>query len=76
MGADISTNSASLEEGIVLSLGILIGVTLFFSILTMVIHYGRKYLKQRYIKYVSLITGVVLLGFCIWFTYDLFDGLI
>ncbi len=71
MGADLARSSASLAEGLVLSLGILIGVAAFFTFLTTLIHFGRRFLRQRYFRYVSLAAGMVQLYFCVKFAYDL-----
>jgi threonine/homoserine/homoserine lactone efflux protein len=71
MGADLAASRAAAGQGLLLSFGILIGVALFFTMLTLLIHYGRKYLQQRYFKSVSLAAGIVLLFFCIRFAYDL-----
>jgi threonine/homoserine/homoserine lactone efflux protein len=71
MGADLAGSGASLAEGLNLSFGILIGVAIFFTCLTILIHYGKKFLQQRYLKYVSLVAGIVQLFFCIKFAYDL-----
>jgi threonine/homoserine/homoserine lactone efflux protein len=72
MGADLAATGASVGQGLLLSLGILIGAAVFFTILTLVIHYARKLLRQRYLRVVSLIAGVVLLFFCGRFAHDLF----
>ncbi len=71
MGADLAASDASLAEGLLLSSGILIGVAIFFSVLTILIHYGKRFLQQRYLKYVSLAAGIVQLLFCVGFAYDL-----
>jgi len=71
MGADLAASHASVGQGFQLSFGILIGVVVFFATLTLLIHYGRKSLRQRYFKYVSLVAGVMLLFFCVRFAYDL-----
>jgi threonine/homoserine/homoserine lactone efflux protein len=71
MGADLAASRSSLGEGLSLGLGILIGVFLFFVCLTALIHYGRRYLQQRYFRYVSLVAGIVLLYFCVRFAYSL-----
>jgi threonine/homoserine/homoserine lactone efflux protein len=71
MGADLAASGDSLDQGVTLSMGILIGVAAFFAALILLIHYGRKFLKQRYIKYLSLAAGIVLLIFCIRFGYGL-----
>lgn len=71
MGADLAASRASLGGGLLLSGGILIGVALFFTGLTILIHYGRRLLKPRYFRYVSLVAGLMLLAFCIKFGSDL-----
>ena len=71
MGADLAASRASLGQGMLLSFGILSGVAVFFTFLTTLIHHGRKFLRQRYFKYVSLAAGIVLLFFCVKFAYDL-----
>jgi threonine/homoserine/homoserine lactone efflux protein len=71
MGADLAASGASFSQGLMLGIGILIGVVVFFTVLIFLIHHGRKFLRQRYIKYVSLVAGVVLLAFCIRFAYGL-----
>ncbi len=76
MGADMATGQASASQGFLLSSGILIGVTLFFSLLIPLVHFGRTFLRQRYLKYVSLIAGIVLLFFCIRFLYDLIEQIL
>ena len=73
MGADLAANRASVGQGLLLSLGIMIGVALFFVALTILIHHGRKLLQRRYMKYVSLAAGIVLLFFCIKFGYGLLE---
>jgi threonine/homoserine/homoserine lactone efflux protein len=71
MGADLATSHASLGQGLLLSVGILIGVAVFFTGLTVLIYYGRQLLKQQVFKYVSLAAGIILSFFCIKFAYDL-----
>jgi threonine/homoserine/homoserine lactone efflux protein len=71
MGADLAASRSSLGEGLSLGLGILIGVFIFFLSLTALIHYGRRFLQQRYFRYVSLVAGIMLLYFCIRFAYSL-----
>jgi threonine/homoserine/homoserine lactone efflux protein len=67
MGVDLAASRASVDQGLLLSLGILIGVGLFFAFLTTVIHYCRRLLRREYLRYVSLAAGVVLLFFCVSF---------
>lgn len=73
MAADLAASSASRGQGFLLSLGILIGVALFFTILMLLIHHGRKYLRGRYLRVVSLVARLVLLYFCVKFAYDLLE---
>ena len=71
MGADLAASDASLGQGLMLSIGILIGVLMFFTILIFLIHFGRKFLQRRHIRYVSLLAGIVLMIFCVRFAYNL-----
>jgi threonine/homoserine/homoserine lactone efflux protein len=76
MGADLAASRASVGQGLLLSLGIMIGVAVFFVVLTILIHYGRRFLRRRYVKYVSLVAGIVLLFFCVKFAYGLLNQLL
>jgi threonine/homoserine/homoserine lactone efflux protein len=76
MGADLAASRASLDEGLLLCLGIMIGVALLFTALTILIHFSRKFLQHRYLKYVSLAAGIVLLFFCVKFAYGLLNQLL
>ena len=76
MGADLATMHATPQEGLLLSTGILIGVTIFFTVLVTLIHSGRRFLNGCYLKYVSLVAGVALLIFCLRFAYGLLDQLL
>jgi threonine/homoserine/homoserine lactone efflux protein len=71
MGVDLASGRASKTQGLLLSMGIMIGIAVFFTGLTVLVHYGRRFLKQRYLRYVSLIAGIVLFIFCIRFVWDL-----
>jgi len=73
MGADLAASGSSLSQGLMLSIGILVGVFIFFTALIFLIHFGRKFLQQRYLRYVSLLAGIVLLGFCVRFAYGLWE---
>ena len=76
MGADLAASQASLGAGLALSLGILIGVAIFFSGLALLIHHGRRLLKGQYFRYVSLAAGIVLAIFCLKFAYELVNQLV
>lgn len=73
MGANLAASRASVGQGLLLSLGIMMGAAVFFVALTILIHYGRRFLQKRFLKYVSLAAGIVLLAFCVKFTYDLLN---
>ena len=76
MGADLATSHASAEQGMLLSAGSLVGVAVFFTGLTFVVHHGRKFLRQQYFRYVSLVAGIVLLYFSLKFIWILSSQLI
>jgi threonine/homoserine/homoserine lactone efflux protein len=71
MGANLATSQASQIQGLWLSLGILIGAVSFFVVLTILIHYGRKLIQRKFLKYISLVAGIVLLAFCVKFAVSL-----
>lgn len=69
MGADLASSTASFSRGLFLSIGILIGVVIFFTFLISLIYRGRKFINQKNFKYVSLVAGLILLYFAIKFGY-------
>lgn len=75
LGANLSASQASIGAGFALCLGIMVGVAVFFLVLTVLIHYGRRFLQQRYLRYVSLAAGIVLMLFCVKFAYGLITTL-
>ena len=71
MGADLASRKGSFQEGLVLSLGILLGVLIFFVCLTALIYGGARFINRKNFKYVSLVAGVMLLYFGLNFGYKL-----
>jgi threonine/homoserine/homoserine lactone efflux protein len=71
MGANLATNRTTASQGLLLSLGVMIGVAIFFISLTILIYYGRRFLQKKILQYVSLVAGIVLLIFFIMFAYNL-----
>jgi threonine/homoserine/homoserine lactone efflux protein len=67
----VSSKEASATEAVILSLGIVLGAAIVLTILIALIHSGRKYLKPERFKYISLASGVILLGFALKFGYEL-----
>ena len=76
MGAKLSSGDRSFADGITLCVGILIGVTIFFIVLIVLIQGGRKYINNKNFKYMSLIAGLILLYFGLNFGYKLITTLL
>lgn len=71
MGANLAATEGTFQKGGLLSVGILIGVLIFFSALTALIHGGRQFITKKNFKYISLIAGLVLFYFGLKFGYQL-----
>lgn len=71
IGADLSSNLASLQRGVLLGLGMLISYILFFAGFIFLIQIGRKYIHRKYLRYISLIASVMLFYFSLKFGYKL-----
>jgi threonine/homoserine/homoserine lactone efflux protein len=71
MGADLASQKTTSHQGFLLSAGILIGVSTFFTALNILLHFSRRILHQKYFRFVSLAAGLVLLYFCIRFAWEL-----
>ena len=76
MGADLAASQESLNTGLLLSFGILIGVFAFFISLSTIIHGGRQFITKKNFRYISLAAGLVLLYFGITFGYKLILSII
>jgi threonine/homoserine/homoserine lactone efflux protein len=69
IGANIATREFNLNSSLLVSGGILIGVSIWFLFLSTMIHAGRKYITPRVFGYISLGAGLVLIGFGLNFGY-------
>lgn len=69
IGANVAARDFSLHNSLMISGGILIGVTIWFLALSALLHGGRKYITPRVFGYVSVIAGLVLIGFGLSFGY-------
>jgi threonine/homoserine/homoserine lactone efflux protein len=69
IGANVAVRDFSLHNSLMISGGILIGVTIWFLALSALLHGGRKYITPRVFGYVSAIAGLVLIGFGLSFGY-------
>ncbi len=74
LGADLASSSATFENGLKLSLGILIGVILFTSFLILLVQFGRRFVTASNFKYVSLAAGFVLAYFAAMFGLKLLSS--
>jgi threonine/homoserine/homoserine lactone efflux protein len=71
IGANLATREFSLSTSLLISGGILIGVAIWLLFLSTLIHGGRRYLTPRVFGYISLVAGLVLIGFGLSFGYRL-----
>ena len=67
IGANIGTKEFSLNNSLLVSSGILIGVTVWFLFLSTIIHGGSKYITPKIFGIVSGIAGAFLIGFGVLF---------
>lgn len=67
MGANLSAGDGS---GL-LAIGILAGVAIFFTFLTSLVHWGKRFVSGRNFRYLSLAASLVLLSFGVKFGYQL-----
>jgi threonine/homoserine/homoserine lactone efflux protein len=69
IGANVAARDFSLHNSLMISGGILIGVTIWFLALSALLHGGRKHITPKVFRYVSAIAGLVLIGFGLSFGY-------
>jgi L-lysine exporter family protein LysE/ArgO len=69
IGANVAARDFSLHNTLMISGGILIGVTIWFLALSALLHGGRRYITPRVFGYISAIAGLVLIGFGLSFGY-------
>ena len=75
IGADLSSNPASLQRGLLLGLGMLISYILFFVCFVSLIQIGRKFIHRKYLRYISLISSIMLCYLSLKFGYKLITAL-
>jgi len=51
------------------SLTIILGVILWFFLLSILLHWGKKFINENSLRYISLIAGILLVGFGLYFEY-------
>jgi threonine/homoserine/homoserine lactone efflux protein len=69
IGANVATREFSLGGSLLLSGGILIGVSIWFLFLSTLIHGGRRFVTPAVFGYISALAGLVLIGFGVSFGY-------
>jgi threonine/homoserine/homoserine lactone efflux protein len=71
IGANLATKEFSLGTSLLISGGILMGVAIWLLLLSTLIHGGRRFLTPQVFGYISLIAGLVLIGFGLSFGFRL-----
>lgn len=71
LGASFDASKSAFFQNILLCCGIITGVFIFFSVLLLVLNKISELLKYKYFNYISLISGLILLFFCVKFSYGL-----
>jgi len=64
-----SNHSLSKLNGLLYSLTIIIGILMWHTFLSFLSHFGNKFFKEKYFKYISLISGLILIWFGLGFGY-------
>lgn len=65
-----SIQNGSKTTALLSSLTIIIGVMLWFFSLSLLLHFGKRFVNEKTMKYVSLIAGIILFGFGLYFGYN------
>jgi threonine/homoserine/homoserine lactone efflux protein len=68
MGSSIQ--NASKTVALLNSMTIIIGVVLWFFTLSLLLHWGKRFVNEKMMKYISTVAGVVLIGFGLYFGYN------
>lgn len=49
---------------------IIVGVVLWFFVLSILLHWGKRFVNEKTMRYISVIAGLVLIGFGLYFGYS------
>ena len=71
IGANVATKDFNLGTSLSLSGGILIGVSLWFVMLSALLHGGRRWITPQVFRIISAIAALVLIGFGLSFGYQI-----
>jgi xanthine/uracil permease len=66
---NLATREFSIQNGVLVSSGIVMGVSVWLLALSGLLHRGRKYITPAIFGYVSAVAGLVLIGFGLSFGY-------
>lgn len=67
-------NASSKTVALLNSLTIIIGVILWFFTLSLLLHWGKRFVNEKMMKAVSTAAGLVLVGFGLYFGYNAILG--
>ncbi len=62
------------EKALLYSIMIFVGIMIWDLFMATTIHFGRKFVNNRIMKWISLATGIILVGFGMYFGYEAVQG--
>jgi threonine/homoserine/homoserine lactone efflux protein len=65
-----TVNSSLKLVALLSSLTIIVGVVVWFFILSVLLHWGKRFINETSLRRVSLIAGLILMGFGLYFEYS------
>lgn len=68
--ASTITQKQSFNSFLFVASGIIVGILIHDVALSFIVHYSRQLLNQKAIKWVSIIAGILLIGFSFYFGYE------
>lgn len=63
------------EQALLYSITIFIGIMIWDLFMATSIHFGRKFVNNNIMKWISIIAGIILMGFGIYFGYEAVKGI-
>ncbi|EOV9527431.1 LysE family transporter [Bacillus cytotoxicus] len=62
------------EKALLYSIMIFVGIMIWDLFMATTIHFGRKFVNDRIMKWISLAAGIILVGFGMYFGYEAVQG--
>jgi L-lysine exporter family protein LysE/ArgO len=56
--------------------GVFLGIFCWVSTLAILVHFGRRFVNERVMRWITGITGVMLIGFGVWFAAQAVQGVV